>query len=250
MSFTARRVAFSVYGSVRNLNGEGEKWVAVEAVGSRGEREETQTDVHGSFRLRGLLPGTEYTIFIKPQPDRIERASPEQHHVMMPHEEIHGIHFVVFRRPPKVDLTGEVLAEHSVLQSLWVNPFSSVDRLLDSPLLLKRYLPQVELYPSGSNGKVIAVRRVGPAGFFDFGAVGKENEEYLLRVATSLSRQAYSFNHTEQSVTLTPPSVHVNLAFSASRHHSDKDAAQPPVAALVIALVALAAAVYYKTKAA
>lgn len=109
-------------------------------------------------------------------------------------------------------------------------------------------LTQVELYPSGSNGKVIAVRRVGPAGFFDFGAVGRENEEYLLRVATSLSRQAYLFNHTELSVVLAPPSVHVNLSFYASPQQTDKDAVQPPVAALAVALVALAAAVYYKTR--
>lgn len=97
----------------------------MEAVGVRGEREETQTDNHGAFRLRGLIPGTEYTLSIKPQADRIERASPAQHHVVMPHAEIHDKHFVVFRRPPKVDLTGEVSAvPASLLQSLWVRAAS------------------------------------------------------------------------------------------------------------------------------
>jgi len=197
----------------------------VEALGPNGEREETQTDTHGDFRLRGLLPNVTYAISVKAQVERIERASPERQLLVMPSAEIHDIHFVVFRRPLKADITGEVVADLTLLPSLWV-----------------------ELYPSGSNSKLLAVRRVGPAGFFDFGALCKENEEYVLRVATSLSRQAYSFTSVEQSVMVSGPSVHVKLHFSATPNHTDKDVPHTPLYALAVAFVALAVAVYYQTK--
>lgn len=69
-------------GSVTLLSGQPKEGVSVEArADSKGLYEETVTDSFGSFRLRGLLPDTTYTIRVAKKGDytssRIERASPE-----------------------------------------------------------------------------------------------------------------------------------------------------------------------------
>lgn len=72
----------SVLGTVTSLSGKPEEGITLEARSvSRGFYEETITDSDGKYRLRGLLPNTEYTIKAvlkvdKPGLPKIERASP------------------------------------------------------------------------------------------------------------------------------------------------------------------------------
>lgn len=72
----------SVLGTVTSLSGKPEEGISLEARSvSRGYYEETITDSEGKYRLRGLLPNTEYTIKAilkvdKPGLPKIERASP------------------------------------------------------------------------------------------------------------------------------------------------------------------------------
>ncbi len=65
------RVAYSVFGTVRSLNGEVEIGVTVEAAvvdqsGRSEPVEETVTDSNGDYRLRGLSPAKQYRIRVKP----------------------------------------------------------------------------------------------------------------------------------------------------------------------------------------
>lgn len=113
---------------------------------------QTQTDAEGNFRLRGMQPGKQYTIKVKLEGDqRIERASPSTGYqavlpAVLDHilsillcysltnhliywclalqagelKDIFNMDFLVFRRLPKLDLTGEVTAEPHVLSTLKV----------------------------------------------------------------------------------------------------------------------------------
>lgn len=72
---------YSATGVVTLLSGQPKEGVSVEARSeSKGYYEETKTDASGSYRLRGLLPETTYTIRVAQREDqgtaRIERASP------------------------------------------------------------------------------------------------------------------------------------------------------------------------------
>lgn len=72
---------FSATGVVTLLSGQPKEGVSVEARSeTKGYYEETKTDASGSYRLRGLLPETTYTIRVVQREDqgsaRIERASP------------------------------------------------------------------------------------------------------------------------------------------------------------------------------
>ncbi|XP_037405521.1 nodal modulator 1-like isoform X2 [Triticum dicoccoides] len=112
VEFRATRVAFSAMGSVTLLTGQPKEGVFVEARSeSRGYYEEATTDSFGRFRLRGLIPGSSYSIRVVAKDNlrlaALERASPESVSVDVD-EDISGIGFVVFERPEATILSCHV----------------------------------------------------------------------------------------------------------------------------------------------
>ncbi|CAM0881057.1 unnamed protein product [Alopecurus aequalis] len=82
VEFRATRVAYSAMGSVTLLTGQPKEGVFIEARSeSRGYYEEATTDNFGRFRLRGLVPGSTYSVRVAAKDDirlsAVERASPE-----------------------------------------------------------------------------------------------------------------------------------------------------------------------------
>eukprot|EP01107_Rhizomastix_libera_P005965 TRINITY_DN20072_c0_g1_i1.p1 TRINITY_DN20072_c0_g1~~TRINITY_DN20072_c0_g1_i1.p1 ORF type:complete len:1142 (-),score=355.75 TRINITY_DN20072_c0_g1_i1:22-3447(-) len=61
VDFVAKRIAFSVFGTVKSLDGRPASGVMV-AAKSADQFEEVTTDANGNFRIRGLRPGTSYTV--------------------------------------------------------------------------------------------------------------------------------------------------------------------------------------------
>uniref|UniRef100_A0A453EWB4 Carbohydrate-binding-like fold protein n=1 Tax=Aegilops tauschii subsp. strangulata TaxID=200361 RepID=A0A453EWB4_AEGTS len=113
VEFRATRVAFSAMGSVTLLTGQPKEGVFVEARSeSRGYYEEATTDSFGRFRLRGLVPGSSYSIRVVAKDNlrlaAVERASPESVSVDVDEEDISGIGFVVFERPEATILSCHV----------------------------------------------------------------------------------------------------------------------------------------------
>jgi hypothetical protein len=54
VTISAKRVAYSSFGKVRSLNGEPEKFIAVEAVSATGEVEEVRAPSHRHMLFRSL----------------------------------------------------------------------------------------------------------------------------------------------------------------------------------------------------
>jgi hypothetical protein len=108
---------------VTSLNGEPEKMVTVEAVGTDGEYEEAQSDVNGAFRIRGLLPSKTYRIGIKQQgdADKIERSSPSSVTVTISNQDIQNLEFIAFRRTNKFDVSGIVETDSQHLSTVSVS---------------------------------------------------------------------------------------------------------------------------------
>ncbi|KQK04071.1 nodal modulator 1 [Brachypodium distachyon] len=113
VEFHATRVAYSAMGSITLLTGQPKEGVFVEARSeSRGHYEEATTDSFGRFRLRGLVPGSTYSIRVVAKDNirsaAVERASPEYVSIDVGQEDISGIDFVVFERPEATILSGHV----------------------------------------------------------------------------------------------------------------------------------------------
>ena len=83
ISWSAKRVAFSIFGKVVSINGQAEPGVSLRAQSKACEStEEATSENDGSIRFRGLKPGCEYVISLL-HGDNIERLIPETTKVMM-----------------------------------------------------------------------------------------------------------------------------------------------------------------------
>ncbi|CAI5496857.1 unnamed protein product, partial [Closterium sp. Naga37s-1] len=144
VAFTAKRVAFSVLGSVRSLSGAPEAGVQVEAreVASGGGGSQSShyemavTNEEGEYRLRGLRPGGAYLVEVAVRAGaskdatslpRFERASPNQALLTITGD-VPNVNFVVFNSPPGVTVTGAVSGRDTAkwLPNLFVDLFPSV----------------------------------------------------------------------------------------------------------------------------
>jgi len=227
VNFVAKRTAYSCYGTVKSLNGEPEKLVSIEATGSEGLYEETQSDVNGLFRLRGLLPNQSYKISVKQgEADRIERASPSYVTVVAENRDIHDVEFVVFRKVNKYDLTGIIATEEKWLNSLNVSLYK--DSALSTPI----------------NSLAMSNSR-----FFDFSSLAKG--KYILKLHTTLSPQMYTFQLPEEVITFDQSTVgsgvHVKLNFTATVNQAGHDVTATPFFGLVFAVILFFSVLNYQT---
>lgn len=115
----ARRVAYSVFGRVAGLDGTPVKGVQVLATSaSKTQQEEALTDLEGRYRLRGLLPGTQYSVFVPSLPAQ-PRSSPALVSLPGLAEDTHEVNFALLRLS-KHTLAGSVLAGREYLSTLTV----------------------------------------------------------------------------------------------------------------------------------
>ncbi|XP_020582694.1 LOW QUALITY PROTEIN: nodal modulator 1-like [Phalaenopsis equestris] len=146
--FHAKRVAYSVLGTVTLISGQPKERVIVEARSeSHDFYEEATTDDAGSFRLRSLLPDITYTIKLASKEDhrfgssRIERFSPDHLSVKVGTEDVTGADFVVFEEPETTILSGhvqgynlETLQPHLSIEIRSANDPSEVESVIPLPI--------------------------------------------------------------------------------------------------------------------
>jgi hypothetical protein len=104
----AKRVAFSIFGKVNSLMGEKLENLFIQAQNMQTNIvQETQIMKNGDYRLKGLIPGQQYTIKIKiPNESNIERALPNKIVLDIGKNDTFGIDFVVFNKYKEIDIRG------------------------------------------------------------------------------------------------------------------------------------------------
>jgi hypothetical protein len=249
VTFKAKRVAFSCYGSVRSLNNSTEPFVGIEALSvssvggenaTANEYEETQADGNGNYRLRGLLPSKRYLVRVKSTGGNIERAAPPFHHVLVIDNDIHNVNFIVFRRNTKFDLTGIVnVSDHSFLSHLKVElvPIQEVIETSYSEI-------QEQEYESENKESETRVFQLGPSNFFEFSELSPR--KYIVRLKTNLDPSIYNIESTEQEVYLTQ-NTNVVLEFTPTIKQTQEEARPTSFLVLVFVFVVVVLGYNYKT---
>ena len=102
----AKRVAYSIFGKVNNLNKEKVEGLYVQAYNTKTKTvQETPIDKNGEYRLKGLIPNNTYSISIKiPSSSLIEKALPTSIPVKVETKDRTGVDFVVLQRSKTVDV--------------------------------------------------------------------------------------------------------------------------------------------------
>lgn len=132
-----KRVAFSCTGSVATLAGVPEENVGVEAIGLHKcseFQESTVSDENGNYRIRGLQPGCSYNIRLMKSAanEQVERLAPENQVVQVQQEDITKIHFLVFMKPTKFQVTAQIETDFKLLPTLKVLLYEEEN--MDSPI--------------------------------------------------------------------------------------------------------------------
>ena len=207
--FKAKRVAFSIFGTLSTIVGEPSVDTIVVAIDSASkEILEAVSNSDGEYRMRGLKPGRKYAIKVngrKKQKKTTRGGSgisntvhtiPGELEIKMDAEDVHNLDFVVQNTPTHARLTGtinvndEYVKDLSVVLSRASNPKAAIKR---ASVSLSKYFE----FPKVSAGK------------------------YILRVESkSLSSKHFLVKSNDLKVTvpsrMEAPSVHTELDFTVS----------------------------------
>ncbi|EXB28568.1 hypothetical protein L484_009727 [Morus notabilis] len=218
--FEATRVAYSAMGVVTLLSGQPKEGVSVEARSeSKSYYEETVTDSSGNYRLRGLLPDTNYAIKVVRKDglgsNKLERASPESTSVKVESVDIRGLNFLVYEQPDTTILSCHVEGKRR--------------EELQSHLL-------VEIKSSSDSSKVESVFPLPLSNFFQVKDLPRG--KHLLQLKSSLPSGAYKFESEVIEVDLEKHSqIHVGpLRYLIEEDHQKQELTAAPVFPLVVGI--------------
>ncbi|CAD6238726.1 unnamed protein product [Miscanthus lutarioriparius] len=222
--FRATRVAYSAMGSVTLLTGHPKEGVFVEARSeSTGFYEEATTDSIGRFRLRGLVPGSTYSIRVVAKDNlrfaAVERASPEYLSVNVGREDITGIDFVVFERPEVTILSGHVEGD-------------GIDTL--QPHL------SVEIRSAADPSRVESVLPVPLSYYFEVRDLPRG--KHLVQLRSGLPSHTHRFESELVEVDLEKePQIHVGpLKYKTEERHQKQELTPAPVFPLIVGVSVVA----------
>lgn len=209
--FAATRVAFSAHGRVLALDGTPQRGVTVLATAAKsgsGTSEQGITDDDGRYRIRGLVPGAEYTVTVA---GGGQAATPRSHTVTIEGaKDATDIDFVAYAGTVTEEtgaatgrITARIDAERSVLPTL--------------DAVLKR---------AGSAATAAAVQRakVGAIPIVEFGFV--EPGKYELSLESALSKKHYSCKSTPEVLEVEVKSMvdeQVSIAIVCGEEREEND---------------------------
>jgi len=109
IAIKAKRVAYSAFGRIHNLNMKGCEGLTVKAVAidSNAPIETATTDEQGLFRIRGLIPNTQYHISVE-NSSKYSSVKPEVFNIKAQAKDIFDIDFIGFERKDDFIITGNV----------------------------------------------------------------------------------------------------------------------------------------------
>ncbi|CAC5408303.1 Nodal modulator 2,Nodal modulator 3,Nodal modulator 1 [Mytilus coruscus] len=229
ITISGKRVAFSCYGQVTSLNGEAEQGIIVEAMGE-GEgcslfQEESKTDEEGLYRIRGLQPKCTYVVRLKTEVNKhIERSAPKSRNIMIENSDFTGVNIIAFRKMNQMDISGNIVCHDDYLSTLKIHLYK--DDNVDSP---------------------IHTVNMGVTSFFFLPSLPINNEKYLIRIESSLSRSSYDYTLPETEFLANQSYKHFTVDFTPQRKSLEQELNQGSFLILPLTLL-LAYAIYnYQT---
>jgi hypothetical protein len=227
---TGRRVAFSCFGAVISLNGEPESGIHIEALSYQPvghcsqHQEETKTEHDGTFRLRGLQPRCEYYIQLKSgnANSHIERSIPKFIRIQIENKDYHNLNVLAFRRLNLMDISGIIFSSQEFLSSLKIQLYR--DAHLDSPL------HSISLSSTP---------------FFYLPSILMDNQVYILRLITTLSKTNYDFTLNEINFVANTTYRHFTMYFEPQRKVMDQELSHSSVLVIPLAIIILCLAFNY-----
>jgi len=257
-------VAYSVFGTVRSINGEPEKNVIVEAIqvvdtpNKERRYEETVTDNNGDYRLRGLIPTSRYRISLKiskPQQNEPATDSTSNSNVDTNTNAAStnattstigaGASRMERCSPSYVD----VIVNNFDVRNINFYAFRKLSKydITGSIKASSEWIGTLEvLLASASSPSTVikSMNMIKNLNFFEFGALPEDT--YIVSLRSSLSSRTHTIISPPVTVVFQQQHVHVRLHFEAQLKPLPQDLTQGSFLSLLFATVIVAVFYYRK----
>eukprot|EP00943_MAST-04B_sp_MAST-4B-sp1_P004921 g4921.t1 len=217
--FKAKRVAYSIFGTLSTIVGEGSSETTIVAIDIESkESSEAVSNKDGDFRIRGLKPGRKYIVKVNGRGKNLRKGRtnmkgsgvghgvqtiPNEVKIEMNDDDVNDINFIVQNTPSHARVTGTITVKDEYAKDLSViiarasNPNSPIKR---TSVTMSKY--------------------------FEFSKVSAGN--YVLRVESKALSSKHFFLKTNSVKVNVPskmkvPSIHTELSFDVSTVSIDEE---------------------------
>lgn len=245
---TGKRVAFSLFGSVRTLNGDPFGGAVIQTSALRPceeHHEEATTEPNGQYRIRGLQPVCEYAVTVKSSGAAeleagggggggaaVDRTVPAQHVIRLPGADVKDVNFMAITPIQQVDVVARISASsNEFYKSLRVHMY-------------RNDAPDKPLHSQRVEQPLNVKSRVNPGIMVFFPRIPYDGRAYTVELTSSLSEKQYKYGLTAQSFVANRSLVFVEIAFEPEVRSLDGDLNQNSLSALL--LIAVLAVAFFK----
>uniref|UniRef100_A0A336LL39 CSON013705 protein n=1 Tax=Culicoides sonorensis TaxID=179676 RepID=A0A336LL39_CULSO len=185
VSIVGKRVAYSVFGIVKSLNGEPFPKVNIlaNAIEPCEGMEEAQSEYNGNYRIKGLVPGCSYSVKVKidSTSNNVDRSIPTEKIVEVALEDINGVNFIAMAPINTVDVILRIKAsENDYYRTLKVALYAKNS---DSPIYSEKV-------PSPLQPKL----KINPGIMLYPPKLPLNHQQYYIEVTTALSDKQYKYH--------------------------------------------------------
>ena len=226
----ARRVAYSVFGTVTSLSGDSFPGVILEAVSEQCNfhHEESTSEASGGFRIRGLNPGCEYSIRTRKSTDgAVDRTIPLERIVQLGTSDVDSVNFIAISgRIGFVDVAARVKAttiEH--YKTLRISLYRKGSN--DNPVYNGRLEQPLNTKSRTNPGVMVFFPRIP----FD------ETKTYVIELSTTLATGSFKYDLEQFEFLANQSSVYHEFVFAPEARAAEAELNQNSIAALVLLCV-------------
>ncbi|CRK90119.1 CLUMA_CG003837, isoform A [Clunio marinus] len=207
INLVGKRVAYSVFGKIRNLGGDPFANVQVEAVSITeacgNHQEETVSEFNGLYRIRGLQSGCEYKITLQKNAN-VERAIPSERNITVQAADTENVNFIAMIPITICDVSVKIRSknnEHYKTLKLQMFKRESPDTPVFSQRLETLMVPKVKHH----SNIMVFIPRIQSVDF---------QKVFIIEITTTLNEKNYNFKLPSFQFTANKTSYYFEVDFN------------------------------------
>lgn len=229
-----KRVAYSLYGTVTSLNGEPFAGVVIETRAREPcaqHQEEASVEPNGSYRIRGLQPGCQYSVRVQ-RTSNVDRTIPDEQVISIDNSDLKSVNIIAISPLAFVDVIARVYAAN--------NDFYKTLRIS----LYKKGSADSPVYSQRIESPLNVKGRINPGIMVFFPRIPYDDKTYFVELSTTLSDKSFAYTMPVESFVTNRSSIFVELNFEPKVRSIESELNQNSLSALL--LIILIAVAFFK----
>jgi hypothetical protein len=235
--YSAKRVAYSVFGKITTLSGDAFANVMVEAVSTSekcsNHQEESTTEFNGQYRIRGLQTGCEYKIRLQKN-SNVDRSLPSERKTIVATIDTQNVNFIAINPINICDVIVKIKSKsNDHYKSLKLQMYKRDSP--DSPVYSQRIENLMMVKSKHNDDIMVFLPRIAASDF---------QKNFFIELTTTLSDKNYNYKLPTLQFTANTSNVYFEVQFNPILRQPETELNKNSLVALV--LIFLVAFVFLK----